>query len=168
MPATVINNRIPSDMPDEDLLAIQGALQLLEDKLMHRLTELGPDARRGLLKMGSKSVDFVAKTLSYARNNPQFLPSLVDMGAFTRGLATIEMLREFQQPVVKLADMLNDTLLITGSEAFTTALTCYHSFQAAEKVNAPGAGVIVKDLSTRYPGRTPVRAKPVAPSEPAA
>lgn len=168
MPATVISRNPPIDISDEDLLAIQGALQVLEEKLLNRLTELGPDACRGLLKMGSKSIDFVSKTLSYTRNNPQFQPPFIDMAAFTQGLASIEMLREFQQPIAKLADMLNDTLLITGSDVFTSALACYHSFQAAAKVNAPGAGVIVKDLSARYPGRTPARVKPVAPSAPAA
>ena len=155
-----INNRIAFQISDEDLQAVQGALQTLHSKLLPLLINLGPDDRRQLPKMGPKTVDFVSRTLSYTRSNPQYQPSFIDLEDFTIDLAAVGVLREIQQPLAQIADMVEDTLLLSGSEALTAALTCYQAFKGAAKANAPGAATIAADLSTRFPGRTAAKAPP--------
>ena len=157
-----INNRIAFQISDADLQAVQAALQTLQAKLVPLLINLGPDDRRQLPKMGPKTVDFVSRTLSYTRGNPQFQPSFVDIDDFTIDLAAVAQLRELMQPLAQITDMVEDTLLLSGSEALTAALSCYQAFKGAAKANAPGAATIAADLATRFPGRPMTKAPTIA------
>ena len=68
-----------------------------------------------------------------------------------------------QQPVSQLADMLDGSLAITGSDAMNAALAYYQSVKTASKLNVPGAATIIDDLSTRFAGQG-VRVPTKAPS----
>ena len=153
MNINVISNRNSFIIPDDDLQAIQAAVQTLQAKLVPYLVNIGSDEKRGLTKMGSKSVDFVSKTLNYAATNPQFKPAFVDIEEFSRDVTAFGMLRSLQQPVSQLADMLDDSLALTGSDAMTAALAYYQSVKTANKLNIPGAATISDDLSSRFAGQ---------------
>ena len=163
MTANVIGKRLSFDIPGDDLQAIQAAVQVLQDKLVPHLINLGPDDKRGLAKMGSKSVDFVSKTLSYANTSPQFKPAFVDIDDFSQDVSTFGLLRSLQQPVSQIADMLDDSLALSGSEAYAAALAYYQSIKTAAKMNVPGAATIADDLAARFAGQGP-RATGNAPS----
>jgi len=162
-----INNRIAFQISDADLQAVQGALQTLHSKLLPLLINLGPDDRRQLPKMGPKTVDFVSKTLTYARSNPQYQPSFIDLEDYAIDLAAVGLLREIQQPLAQITDMVEDTMLLSGSEALTAALTCYQAFKGAARANAPGAATIAADLATRFPGRSAALKAPPGANQPA-
>ena len=50
-------------------------------------------------------------------------------------------------------DRLDDTMTLSGSEAYGAVLTFYNYIKGAAKSNVPGAQTIFDDLSTRFPGR---------------
>ena len=162
MNTNVIAKRSSSfNIPDDDLQAVQAAVQTLQAKLVPHLVNIGPDEKRALSKMGSKSVDFVSKTLTYANTNPQFKPAFVDIDSFSQDVTAFGVLRSLQQPVSQLADMLDDSLALTGSDAMNAALAYYQSVKTANKLNVPGAATIADDLATRFAGqgtRAPVKA----------
>ena len=165
MNTNVISKRNSFDIPDDDLQAVQAAVQILQAKLVPHLINIGPDEKRALAKMGSKSVDFVSKTLTYANTNPQFKPAFVDIDNFSRDVTAFSVLRSLQQPVSQLADMLDDSLALTGSDAMNAALAYYQSVKTANKLNVPGAATITDDLATRFAGqgaRTPGKAPTAA------
>ena len=165
MNSNVIANRTSFNMTDDDLQAVQAAVQTLQAKLVPHLVNIGRDEKRALSKMGSKSVDFVSKTLTYANTNPQFKPAFVDIDSFSSDVAAFGVLRSLQQPVSQLADMLDDSLAITGSDAMNAALAYYQSVKTANKLNMPGAATIADDLATRFAGqgaRTPAKAPSAA------
>ena len=153
MNTNVIGKRSSFNIPDDDLQAVQAAVQTLQAKLVPHLVNIGPDEKRALAKMGSKSVDFVSKTLSYATTNPQFKPAFVDIDDFSRDVAAFGVLRSLQQPISQLTDMLDDSLALTGSDAMTAALAYYQSVKTANKLNVPGAATITDDLATRFAGQ---------------
>jgi hypothetical protein len=164
MNTNVISKGGSFTIPDDDLQAVQAAVQTLQTKLVPYLVNIGPDEKRSLAKMGSKSVDFVSKTLTYASTNPQFKPAFVDIDSFSSDVTAFGVLRSLQQPVSQLADMLDDSLAITGSDAMNAALAYYQSVKTASKLNVPGAATITDDLSTRFAGqgpRAPVKAQTV-------
>ena len=153
MNSNVIAKRTSFNIPDDDLQAVQAAVQTLQAKLVPHLVNIGPDEKRALAKMGSKSVDFVSKTLTYASTNPQFKPAFVDIDNFSSDVTAFGVLRSLQQPVSQLADMLDDSLAITGSDAMNAALAYYQSVKTANKLNMPGAATIADDLATRFAGQ---------------
>ncbi len=166
MTAILISHRSTRDIPDEDLQASEAALQTLQASLLPHLISLNSVDRLALAKMGAKTVDFVSKTLGYAQENPQLRPTFVDIDEFAANLVTVGQLRALLRPLAQLHDMVNDTMLFTGSETYSAALACYTAFKSAAKLNMPGAVTISDDLSSRFPGRPQKPRKPATP-EPA-
>ena len=159
----VTGSRRSVDIPTDDLQAIRDAVQTLQDKLMPHLANIGADEKRALTKMGSKSVDFVSKGLGYTIANPQFKPAFVDIDEFSKSVAAYGLLRSLHQPVSQLADMLDDSMALAGSDAMTSALAYYQSVKNADKLNLPGAATIAADLAERFAGQGP-RASGKAPA----
>jgi hypothetical protein len=151
--AQLISNRISLDIPDDDMQAVVAAIAVLEQKLVPHLVDLDPEDRRALPKMGPKTVDFVSATLDYVSADSSLKPAFVDLDEFTRDLAAVGALRKLQQPLGKIADMVEDSLLLSGSEAYTAALACYQGIKSAAKLNMPGAMVAAVDLADRFPRR---------------
>ena len=56
------------------------------------------------------------------------------------------ILREAEQ----LCQALNDTIILSGSEAYTAALAYYGSVRQAAKSNAPHAQAVYEDLRKRF------------------
>jgi hypothetical protein len=54
--------------------------------------------------------------------------------------------------VAQLHELLEDTILTSGSEAFHAALAVYHNAQAAAKQDTPGAKAVYEDPKTCFPG----------------
>ena len=149
----VIAKRTSFDIPDDDLQAVQAALQTLQAKLVPHLVNIGSDERRALAKMGSKRADFVSKTLNYGSTNPQFKPAFVDIAGFSRDVTALGVLRSLQQPFSQIADLLDDSLALAGSDAMNAALAYCQSVKTANKLNMPGAATIADDLATRFAGQ---------------
>ena len=157
---TIGTHQLSLDLSDAEAQQIRDALKLLQDKLVPRLVNLGPDERRGLPKMGDKTVSFVGKALDYAREHPQMRPPYIDMDAFARDWAAVELLLSMQRPLSQLVDMVDHSLLLAGSRAFSAGLACYRAVKDAARLKVPGAATIVDDLGQRFPGRTARGATP--------
>ena len=155
MTATRPGNRRALAIPDDELQAIQAALRTLQEKLLPRLVDLDATHRRALPKMGAKTADFVTKTLGYVRAYPQFQPPFVDIAQFESDLDAVGTLRALQQPLSQLADMVDDSLLLSGSEAYAAALACYNAFKSAARFRQPGAALAAQDLAARFSRRPP-------------
>ena len=141
------------NVPEWEVEQVKQLLTQVGQILAPRLISLTPDERVQLPKMGDKSVPFVTKGAEYLRIpnspappylNPEDL--IVDLNAFE----TIRQIRQIAQPIV---DLLDDTMLLCGSEAYVSVLAFYNYLQGAAKMNVPGAKTIYEDLSTRFPSR---------------
>jgi hypothetical protein len=160
MSANLLSNRISLNIPAADLQAIMAAVKTLQDKLLPHLVDLDADDRHALPKMGAKTIDFVTRTLGAVQAHPEFKPAFVDADEFARDLAAVGALRAIQQPLDQIADMVDDSLMLSGSEAYAAALACYQSIKSAARLGQPGAAMLAADLSARFSGRpTKVAAK---------
>ncbi len=150
MSVNAINKPVSSEIPDADMQTALAALQTLQETLAPYLVNLSTEQKRGLAKMGSKSIDFVSKTLSYANAHPQFKPAFVNLEDFSQDVAAFSKLRQLQQPMSQFCDMLDDSLALAGSDALTAALAIYQTIKTAAKLNVLGAGTIADDLAARF------------------
>jgi len=144
------DNLVSVNIPVEDQDAIKTAFTTLDEKLLPNLIDLTAADRKGLLKMGDKSISFVEKALEYAETNPNLLPGYVDIAGMKIDLNAVKVLTEYLRIAVKLADMLDDTIFLSGNEAFKTGLKIYKAIQQAAKSGIPGAEVIYEDLRQRF------------------
>jgi hypothetical protein len=67
------------------------------------------------------------------------------------GFKAVESLRLLYQPLLQITEALGDTITLSGSEAYSGALTFYSSVKSAKKSKIAKAEVICDDLSARFP-----------------
>ncbi len=139
-------------IPEADLVEIKAAIATLAAKLVPHLQTLTAQERIELPKMGDKTVAFVQKALEYGQQNKDLVPSFLDLAALATDVKAVGALRELAQGLNPITDALNDSMTLSGSEAYQGALVFYSNVKNAAKVKAPNAGTIYDDLSARFPG----------------
>lgn len=147
-----MENLIEVNIPEADMSEINQAITTLNEKLLPHLVNLSPGDRLELPKMGDKTVAFVTKSISHMEENPNLIPKYLEVAPVKVDLAAIEMLRKILSALKNLADMADDTMLLSGSEAYVAALAFYNYIKGAARANVPGAEMIYNDLKKRFPG----------------
>lgn len=90
------------------------------------LIDLTAEERRSLTKMGDKSSAFVTKALEVATQNPDFLPRSFSVEEMRKDVELMQMLQPILMVVNQLQDLVEDTYMQVGSEAYSAALTIYN------------------------------------------
>jgi len=147
------SNRISMAMPVEVAEQIKQLFTQINLIASPYLINLTPDERIQLPKMGEKSIPFVTKGLEYLKVPGTPAPPYIEVGELeidVNGYETLRQIRQIAQPTV---DMLDDTMLLCGSEAYVAVLAFYSYLKGAAKMNVPGAKTIYDDLSNRFPRR---------------
>ena len=147
------SNRISLVLPPEEVEQVKQLLIQIGQILAPRLINLTPDERIQLPKMGEKSIPFVTKGLEYLRIPGTPVPPYVNGEELEIDLNAFETLRQIRQIAQPIVDMLDDTMLLSGSEAYVAVLAFYTYLKGAAKMNVPGAKTILDDLSSRFPSR---------------
>lgn len=150
------HNQISATLTPEDMQEIMDAIGVLQRKLPF-LINMTLDERRTHLKMGDRSVPFVGKSLDYSQTNNHLVPPFLDVTEFDKDMVLINQLTQIERPLLSLAEGINDTKLLAGSEAFSAALLFYQAVKLAAQMNIPGVKSIYEDLRARFPSRGPQR-----------
>jgi hypothetical protein len=148
------DNQLSATVSAQDLTAISEALDAITARLPF-LINLTAEERQVYAKMGDKTVAFVEKALEYAREHPNLVPPYLNVAEFERDMALIRQLQAVARPVQSLAEALDDTIMLAGSESYSAALTFYSSVRTAKNLNVPGTKSIYDALRMRFPGRGP-------------
>lgn len=119
-------NLISAALPADDQAVILAALATVRDKLPF-LAGLTPEQRRGLCRMGDKSRSFVDKALELATQNADLMPRCLDVDEMRRDLELVEALYPILFSIGQLKELIEDTYLLAGSEAYAAARTAYNS-----------------------------------------
>ncbi|MDR1878351.1 MAG: hypothetical protein LBQ64_02165 [Bacteroidales bacterium] len=148
-----MENRISFSLSEAEKQEILAALNVLNTKLLPKLTELAQGEARELPTMGDKSYGFVLKALEYAKQYPEYA-ALIDVAEFEGDVNSVQLLREIHVPLAQLTKKVHDTMTLAGSEAYVSGLTYYGSSKEGLKRKLPNATLIVEELSKRFPGRS--------------
>ena len=143
-------NLVSLHLTDDDLAAIDTALETLEQKLA-TLVELSVDERRALTKMGEKSEAFCRQTLIVLAQNPQIIPGELSLREAENDLDHLDRLRPRFARLRRLAGRADDTEMALGSDILDFALDGY----AVAKVIGKGAALetMKEAMSARYTRR---------------
>jgi hypothetical protein len=120
---------------------------------MPKLVTLTPEQRQTLPKMGDKTIAFVNKAIEYARQNPKIVPAYLNMEEFARDVDAVNKLFQVTTPIQKLAEEIDDTMMMAGCEAYAAALAFYTSLKAALTAGETGLKSAYEDMAARFPGR---------------
>ena len=145
-----LENRVSIVLTEEEKAQITAALTAMNAVLEGKLVTLSPQERREHPKMGDGTEPFVSKALDYATSNPEFTPRFVNADDMKIDFEAVSTLNSIYRPLKQLIEQLDDSILLSGSEAYVAALAYYNSVKVGAKMNAPGAKSIYNDLKQRF------------------
>jgi hypothetical protein len=132
---------------------IDAAMQKFNEgyELLHPfLLQLSQEERQMLFKMGDKSLAFVEKAEELAKINPQFCPSYFDAEGLQIDLSDAVKLRPVVNRLQQIQRDVEDTMMISGNEAITQALSFYSVVRQAAHDKISGALAIFNELKKRF------------------
>lgn len=141
------DNRISASLSVADREAVMSAIATIREKLPF-LIDLTTQERRSLPKLGDKSRAFVSKSLEVATQNPDFLPRSFDLDEMRQDVELFEALYPILLSLTQLQELVDDTVMEVGSEAYAAGLVVYNYAKASGK----GAGLdsVVDDMGRRF------------------
>jgi hypothetical protein len=109
---------------------------------------LTPEERRSLSRMGDKTRAFVNKAVELADQNAELMPRCLDVEEMRRDIELVETLYPILLSIAQLQELIEDTYLLAGSEAYAAARMAYNSARANGKnVGLTGA---VDEMGRRF------------------
>jgi hypothetical protein len=139
---------VSATLSQADMDAIAAAIETIQKRLPF-LVDLVATERSELPKMGNKSRSFVARALEVADLNSDFLPRSFDVAEMRRDVELFEKLNRILMSLTQLQDMVDDTCMLAGSEAYTAALTVY-DYAKKSAVNTNGMEPIVNEMREHF------------------
>jgi hypothetical protein len=143
MPKNLVSATLSPQDRDEILVAIA----TIKTKLPFLLT-LTPEESKSLSRLGDKSRAFTAKALEIALQQSDFLPRALDIQEFQQDLALFEALYPITVALTQLAELVNDTTAVAGSEAYGAARIVYN--YAKNSGLSEGLEPLIDDLGKRF------------------
>ncbi|BAY27142.1 hypothetical protein NIES2100_69640 [Calothrix sp. NIES-2100] len=141
------DSKVSAKLSAADREAVMEAISTIRQKLPF-LIDLSTEERKALPKLGDKSRAFVSKALEIAAQNPDFLPRSFDVDEMRRDIELFEALYPILLSLTQLQELVDDTSVAVGSEAYAAGLLVYNYAKASGK----GAGLdsMVDDLGRRF------------------
>ena len=154
-------NVVNAQLSVADRQAVLAAITTIKEKLPF-LTDISPEERRTLPKMGDKSRAFVSKALELATQNQGILPRSFDLEAMQRDVELTEGLYPILLALTQLLELVEDTYVIAGSEAYTAALLVYSYAKASGK--EAGLDEAIDNLGRRFARKTRPNGQTINPA----
>ncbi len=144
-------NHISFSLTPEEEQQLNASFETMHSILSPKLIALNAEQRRSIPKMSDKSIPFVEKVFKYCDTDPQFALPYMDINAFRKDMDAVKTLKQLYNPLNQLISNMDDTIMLSGSEAYLFALAYYNSVKLATRMSVPDAKVIYDDLRVRYP-----------------
>ncbi len=122
----------------------------LEANLKPLLVQLTPDLRNEMISALDKSVSFIGKVAEYTKTHRRFIPDDMDVGELNMDFSVITTLKDLNDHLVHFSRLLNDTIILSGSEALGESIRYFNNVRRLSEKNVPGAETIYKDLKFHY------------------
>ena len=121
---------------------------------MHKFCiKLTPDQRKRLPKLDDGRIPFVDKGLDFGLQQPKVLPPFIDLTEMKKDIDFVKATRRVGAALMSLAEMLDDTRMAAGSDAYQAALSIYASAKSAAKQEVPGTQTIVDEMGKLFEGQ---------------
>jgi len=145
------DNRVSATLSQADQQAVLAAVNAIRQKLPF-LIDLTPEDRRTLPRMGDRSRGFVSQALEVASQNTDILPRSFDVEEMRKDVELLAALSPIMVALAQLNELVDDTFMEVGSEAYAAALAVYQYARVAGKGAALDGAL--DSLSQRFARKT--------------
>jgi hypothetical protein len=153
-------HNISAVLSQADIDAIKAAADVITSKLPFAVV-LEDAEKQSLVKLGSKSLDFVEDANRATKNFPQVFPSSFNTVEFDKDTALFKAMSNVKIIIEALAKKIEDTHMAVGSEAMVTSFEVY-ALIGAQKDRVPGLKAVWEKMRERFAGQTGSRKKRVS------
>ncbi|KQM64655.1 hypothetical protein ASE74_11615 [Pedobacter sp. Leaf216] len=147
-----LNNKISAEITAEQMAKVTAQLQeartTLKDVLIFNLSA---DERQTMLKMGDRTLAFVGRAITHAKQSPNLVPSFLDVTETQKDYKLAADLYEIYLEASKFLRAVDDCMMVAGGEAYESALVFYNAVKGANKSNIAGTQDIYDDLKQQFP-----------------
>lgn len=157
------NNRVNAVMNSDQLANVKTLFAAIQAQLPF-LVGLTPAERMGLPKINVNNKTFTEDAAIALRNSPQLFPAFLSIDMMQNDLDLFHQLEELSAICRQLSERIEDTRILAGSEAYTTALSVYRIAEAASIAGMPGSKAVHQHLKERFNYR-PGSATPPTPEQ---
>lgn len=155
-------NRIAFSLTADEQKQITDAFDVIFGVLKPHEVVLSDTERKTLPKMADATLPFVEKVEGYAVSHPEFKPNYVNAQDLTIDVQGYKLSSRLLTPAYNIVRLLEDISILSGSEAYSSALSYYRSVQMQARDSQRGAKTVFEDLQQRFINqgkRTPPPAK---------
>ena len=147
-------NVVSIQIPAKEMQSTLQKLQEIKATLKPYLVALQPSERMRLPKMSDKTLPFVQKATEYAQSHQNFSPPYFQPTELAIDLKAVEDLTRIYRETEQLCKNLDDTIMLSGSEAYAESLAYYQAVKQAARRNVPDAQTVYDDLRKRFECRS--------------
>jgi hypothetical protein len=121
-----MKNRISATLSPESVEKILQKLREIRAELPF-LVDLSPEERQSLPKMGDNRRAMVIEALNVAEQNDSYLPRSFDVPELRQDVELVMAMSPIVVALTQLVELVQDTDMLVGSEAYAGALVVYKS-----------------------------------------
>lgn len=143
-------NRVSIQLTATEKTAMETSLTAVKNTLQPYLQSIAVEERITLPKIADGTLPFIRKVLNYCQTEPRFVSPYMELDEFQKDLTAFEELTSFIRQIKQLESQLDDTILLCGYEAYTAALSYYHTVKLASRMDVPGAKPVYEDLKNQF------------------
>ena len=131
----------------EEVKKALNSIEAMKVVLNPYLAKLSTGERNRVHKLTADTIQFIKKTIDYTEAINTLTPNFIDVEELKSDYQTIRLLTEILGPLKQLCSDLNDTILLSGQEAYKSSLNYLYSKEEEAKDN-PEADIIYRELSS--------------------
>ena len=133
-----MSNYISAEFPqDKETDAITHITAAIDD--MPFLIKLDKGIKRSMMSLDDSHTQYVEKCLQYGQRNAGIVPSYVNIGELDKDFTLFTQKQSISRDVNRFAEMVNDTRIAAGTDAYLASVSIYNSVKQAEKWEYPVA-----------------------------
>ena len=157
------SNRVSASLSVAAINNIKTALSTIKTNLPFAVG-LTDDERITLPKINEANRLFVSDAINAVSNNAGMLPAYFTPTEMKLDYDLYVALDELVLLCTQTTELMRDTQMLAGSEAFVGALTAYRLIGAAAKAGVPGADAVYASMEERFKNQGPASSPaPVTP-----
>jgi hypothetical protein len=112
--------------------------------------KLSNDQKKLLPKVDDARLPFVEKGLNFGKQEARIVPPFTDLPELNRDLDLYKALGQIESELLSLTEMVVDSRMAAGTDAYQAALSIYNSAKGAAKMGVPGTQSMVAEMSKLF------------------
>ncbi len=148
------DNLISFTLTEEQSNSLDSAFNTIDDILLSALVTLKKEDKLALATVKVKNFSFIKDCYRFMKQYPDFVPPYINAAEMGIDIEAFEKLGIIYNKINEIRSALDDSMKLSGSEAYTAALTFYKYIAGAAKANVPGTKPVYEELKKRFARKT--------------